>query len=415
MSRSPPPTSPTQQASANLFASSSHVPSALDTVSDTATQALQTFQQITQRASPIAQQLSPNSTGASLAALAPHVNLPPSPGTAAPPAALVPRDPTINPKQTRLRRACDMCSLRKVKCDAKVPCAPCQDLNVTCTFNRELKRRGPPNKHVAAAKAAAQRQQQVPTPQLGAAEATALLQSGFGQPPQVAFNAPNPTPSSHNAAETLVSISANNGGTQVDSMDFRLGAELIAPVQIVEALIDDFFTFIHCLAPFPHEPTFRAAFADRQDKKNPEFLGLLASMIAALVASFPRSARQHLKAQHTTHLFPRSIVMIDLCTELALNTRGARWALKQPKTIDDAITSYFLSLASGYTHQWNISRHFVAETLTLIRELGLNRPKHAGELPTFGNDNCSPNPLPFNHIKDQIGKRIFWCMLLGVR
>ncbi|GKT82215.1 Zn(II)2Cys6 transcription factor [Colletotrichum tofieldiae] len=67
----------------------------------------------------------------------------------------MPRDPTVNPKLTRLRRACDMCSQRKVKCDESgPPCRPCSELNVDCTFNRQLKRRGPPNKHAEAARAA---------------------------------------------------------------------------------------------------------------------------------------------------------------------------------------------------------------------------------------------------------------------
>lgn len=291
------------------------------------------------------------------------------------------RDPTINPKLTRLRRACDMCSMRKVKCDdTTIPCKPCRELGVDCTYNRETKRRGPPNKHAEAAKAAKRvRLEPVPTE----------------------LHSPSP----QNAAKTLMNFSA----------DGVIDAESIAPMPVLELLVDDFFTYIHPLAPFPHEPTFRQSFANREDRTRPEFLGLLASMVGALVASFPRSAREHLKAQHSTHLFPRAIVLIEKCREIALTTRGSKWVLKQPKTLDDAATSYFLGLASGYTHQWNASHHFMAETLTLIRELGFNRPKHPGDLPTFGNDPYSPDPLPFNHVKDQIGKRIFWCLLLGIR
>ena len=312
---------------------------------------------------------------------------PPPPGLPAPEhlvgAPGVMRDPTINPKLTRLRRACDMCSMRKVKCDDQnLPCRPCRELGVECTFNRETKRRGPPNKHAEAAKAA-KRARVDPT----AAGIYPL------------------SPSLQTAAKTLLNISTEP----------PLDAESIAPMPVLELLVDDFFTYIHPLAPFPHEPTFRQSFANREDRTKPEFLGLLASMICALVASFPRSAREHLKAQHNTHLFPRAIVMIDKCRDIALLTRGPRWPLKQPKTLDDAATSYFLGLGSGYTHQWNISNHFMAETLTLIRELGFNRPKHGGDLPTFGNDTYSDDPLPFNHVKDQMGKRIFWCLLLGVR
>lgn len=295
------------------------------------------------------------------------------------------RDPTVNPKLTRLRRACDMCSMRKVKCDDTVrPCKPCSDLGVDCTYNRETKRRGPPNKHAEAAKAAKRARHEL-------------------------------LPSTHGFA---VAQPPSNGLKASPGSGFSEGlsdAEVIAPMPVLELLVDDFFTYIHPLAPFPHEPTFRQSFANREDRTRPEFLGLIASMVCALVASFPRSAREHLKAKHSTHLFPRAIVLIEKCQDIALKARGDKWQLKQPKTLDDAATSYFLGLASGYIHHYNAYNHFMSETLTLIRELGFKRPKHPGELPTFGNDPYSPEPQPFNHVKDQIGKRIFWCLLLGIR
>ncbi len=79
------------------------------------------------------------------------------------------------------------------------------------------------------------------------------------------------------------------------------------------------------------------------------------------------------------------------------------------------MTSYFLGLGAAYTIQYNIARIFLSETLTLIRELGFTRPKHQGEQPHFGHEPSTNEPLSFNHVKDQIGKRIFWCLLLGNR
>ncbi|EJP71047.1 Putative Zn(II)2Cys6 transcription factor [Beauveria bassiana ARSEF 2860] len=292
------------------------------------------------------------------------------------------RDPTINPKLTRLRRACDMCSMRKVKCDdSNIPCRPCRELNVDCTYNRETKRRGPPNKHAEAAKAAKKSRVETRLP-------------GFAA-----------SPSPQIAAKTLLTISS----------DAVLDAESIAPMPVLELLVDDFFTYIHPLAPFPHEPTFRQSFANREDRTRPEFLALLSSMIGALVASFPRCVRDYLKSQHNTHIFPKAVVMVDKCRDIALHTRGARWPIKQPKTLDDAMTSYFLGLGAAYTVHYNVARIFLSETLTLIRELGFTRPKHQGELPNFGHETYANEPLPFNHVKDQIGKRIFWCLLLGNR
>lgn len=380
MSASPPP-SPSQHATAHAYASNGL--EILQAASDAA-QAIQNHHPLQNAAAEAVAQS--HAVGVPIAP-APELRMP-SPQLQQQHLVVGPggvmRDPTINPKLTRLRRACDMCSMRKVKCDdANMPCRPCRELGVECTFNRETKRRGPPNKHAEAAKAAKRSRTE-----------TVVVPPGFPS-----------SPSPQNAAKTLMTIST----------DGVLDAEAIAPMPVLELLVDDFFTYIHPLAPFPHEPTFRQSFANREDRTKPEFLGLLASMIGALAASFPRSAREHLKAQHSTHLFPKAIVMIEKCRDIALLTRGSRWVLKQPKTLDDAATSYFLGLASGYTLQWNASRQFMAETLTLLRELGFSRPKHPGELPTFGSDNFASDPMPFNHVKDQIGKRIFWCLLLGVR
>lgn len=301
------------------------------------------------------------------------------------------RDPSVNPKLTRLSRACDNCSQRKVKCDAVRPCKPCLDLNLECTNNRIVKRRGPPNKAVEAIRLKKQR--------LEEAGPGALQAPGYP-------NASATTP--HTAAQALVSIAGTEN-------QMRLDAEAIAPRPILEALVDDFFTYIHPLCPFPHQPTFQAAFVNREDRTDPEFLALLASMIGALVASFPRTARAHLKNQQSTHMFPRAIIMIDKCRDIALEARGAKWAAKQPKTMNDAATSYFLSLAASYTLQWTIGRLHMSESLCVLNELGFNRPKHPGELPTFGSDTCDPDKPPFNHVKDQTGKKIFWCVFLGVR
>lgn len=317
------------------------------------------------------------------------------------------RDPSINPKLTRLRRACDMCSMRKVKCDdSNIPCRPCRELGVDCTYNRETKRRGPPNKHAEASKAAKRARMEMIASHDYLNTGTDGTQSipgsipGGGTDNNAGDTAGRATPRA-----TVPLLAAGEG----------LTAESIAPMHILELLVDDFFTYIHPLAPFPHEPSFRAALANREDRTRPEFLGLLASMIATLVSSFPRTAREVLKAENSTHLFPKAILLIEKCHDVVLATRGPMWVFKQPKTMDDAATSYFMGLSSIYILQVHAARHFMAETLLLIRELGFNRSKHERGLPTFGHDPNSADPGRFNHIRDQIGKRIFYCLLLGVR
>ncbi|KAF3011940.1 hypothetical protein E8E14_010927 [Neopestalotiopsis sp. 37M] len=284
--------------------------------------------------------------------------------------------PQAAQKVTRLRRACDMCSSRKVKCDESgPPCKPCKDLNVECTFSREMKRRGPPNKHAEAAKAAKRARMEGLSPVQSITDARAIL------------------------------------GGQANVLD----AEVIAPWPVLTLLVDDFFTYIHPLMPFPHEPTFRAAFNARADRTSTDFLALLASMIGVLVASFPRSARAHLKATHSTNLFPTAITMIDRCRAVAMDARGSTYMAKEDMTVDDATTSYFLALSAAYTLQWKTCKRFMAETMTFCRELLAHRRSDAVSSVADIAAALSGTNRPMDHIQDQISKRIFWVMVAGLR
>lgn len=235
------------------------------------------------------------------------------------------------------------------------------------------------------------------------------------------------TPSPQHAAETLVTmaglgskVAAGQPVVIVDGVPVALDAEAIAPWPVLELLVDDFFTYIHPLTPFPHEPTFREAFRQRRDRTDRGFLALLASMVGCLVASFPRPVRLRLKAaEGSKPLFPHASGMIERCRAVALEARGAGFAARADIDVNDAATSYFLGLAAGYSLQWKLCHRFFAETLTFIRELGVyQRPRDEQAIlemsATYGVED-TVHLRPFDHITDQIGKRIFWVMLLGVR
>ncbi|KAG4218741.1 hypothetical protein PC116_g32779 [Phytophthora cactorum] len=142
-------------------------------------------------------------------------------------------------------------------------------------------------------------------------------------------------------------------------------------------------------------------------------------MVGVLVASFPRSARSHLKAQHSTGLFPSAIAMIDHCRSIALEARGARFMMKDEMSPDDAATSYFLGYACAHTLQWRMCKRFLAETMTFCRELAARRSRALSALeasmPGLALSPNASSSKPVDHIKDQIGKRIFWVMVAGVR
>ncbi|KAL1595265.1 hypothetical protein SLS60_009955 [Paraconiothyrium brasiliense] len=296
-------------------------------------------------------------------------------------------------KTNRLRKACDSCSIRKVKCDESgPPCRACAALDIPCTFERPSRRRGPPNRHAEAIKKKRR------------------LDDGEIDPAQ-----PQQVSSPTNAAHALAQLSAPPRPKPT--------AESICSLPIMNSLIDDFFTYIHPLCPFPHEPSFREAWNNREDCGNDSFLALLASMIAALVASFPRKPRLHLKHQ-TREFFPSHLALIDRCREICAQARGPGYLDKPSLNVYDACTSYFLGLVGGYTFRWRQLRLYLGECLTILRSLGLHKVKeqgytHIGQLPeatdSFGPKFEGSREAPLDYITEQIGRRVFYTLFVGVR
>jgi hypothetical protein len=302
------------------------------------------------------------------------------------------RDPSQNPKLTRLSRACDNCSARKVKCSETLPCKACLEHNIECTNDRAVKRRGPPNKSVLMIKNKKAR--------LSSDDgATPAMESGPSPPTTFGTN-------SHTAAAALVSIAGTESGS-----GRAVDAEAIAPLSILKMLVDDFFTYIYPLCPFPHKALFQLRFGERKDRTNPEFLALLSSMIAALVASFPRSAEPILHHQ-------KPVAVVQRCMAIARDVHGSN---KRQDTVEDAATSFFLGLAAGYTEQRAEFERWMADAWSILCRIGrytplpshLNPPSHLGL--TFGYDMSSPDQLRFSHISDEIGKRIWLSLYCSAR
>lgn len=146
-------------------------------------------------------------------------------------------------------------------------------------------------------------------------------------------------------------------------------------------------------------------------------------MVGTLVASFPRKPRLHLKAQHREKLFPNSLSLVERCHKVAVEARGPGY-LDKNLTVYDAATSYFLGLAGAYTINWKQCRIYFSETLTIIRAIGAHKQKDpsyysVGQLPTImGSD--APQYVgvqgePVDYIRQEIGRRLFWVMLVGMR
>jgi hypothetical protein len=203
----------------------------------------------------------------------------------------------------------------------------------------------------------------------------------------------------------------------------QLSAESICPIPTMNALIDDFFTYIHPLCPFPHEPSFREAWDNREDVRNPSFLGLLASMIACLVASFPRKPRIHITQQKRDH-YPSHLSLVDKCREVCAQARGVGYLDRNTLNVYDACTSYFLGLTGAYIFQWRQLRLYFGECLTIIRSLGLHKAQdqgytQLGSLPvaagSLGPRFDGSRDMKLDKITEQIGRRLFWTVFVGVR
>ncbi|KAI4241778.1 MAG: hypothetical protein L6R42_011182, partial [Xanthoria sp. 1 TBL-2021] len=156
-----------------------------------------------------------------------------------------------------------------------------------------------------------------------------------------------------------------------------LSADNICPPSLLNRFVDDYFSFIHPLLPIPHEPSFRAALAAREDLNSPTFLALLASMIGCLVASVPRRPRQHILDLQMEAAFPNSGILIERCRRTALEARGSAY-LDRPQTIEDAMISLFQAFIGAYSWHWDICRLYMGQCVTICRVLEIHRPDGPG-------------------------------------
>ncbi|MCJ1265649.1 hypothetical protein MMC22_005529 [Lobaria immixta] len=289
--------------------------------------------------------------------------------------------------KARLRKACDSCSIRKVKCDeGGPPCRACAGLDIPCTFNRPSRRRGPPNRH-----------------------AEAIKRRRLDSPGTSGTSAPgSPT----HAAQTLASFAQQH----------VLSAEAILPFPILQLLLDDYFTYIHPMTPVPHEPSFRAALERREDLGNPTFLALLASMVGCLVAAFPRRPRLHLKAQNMEKLFTNTTILIDRCHKIAIDACGPAY-LDKNFTVHDAIINYLQGLIGAYTFNWQSCRAYFGQCLTISRTIGLHQAKGSGHADCAGipsemksnGHNGALQEQATDLILQELGRRTFWIMFVAIK
>ncbi|KAF2102310.1 hypothetical protein NA57DRAFT_73740 [Rhizodiscina lignyota] len=285
-----------------------------------------------------------------------------------------------SPRTNRLRKACDSCSIRKVKCDEQgPPCRACANLDIPCTFDRPSRRRGPPNRHAEAIK---RRRLEADEP------------SGPSSPS-------SPT----HAAQALAALS---------SVPTTMSAESICSLDVVERMIADFFTYVHPLAPFPHETTFMQAFRRRDDVHNRYFVALIAAMVGALVAAFPKRSRMQLRAAGKEHMFRDHKSLVDHCLRTCTTARGPAYLDRDELNIYDAVTSYFIAQAHASSNRAPQCRRYLAETLTIVRSLELP-PTDLQVQQQQGFDSEGKPVSQIDFITQELARRIFWKTFVDVK
>lgn len=183
-------------------------------------------------------------------------------------------------------------------------------------------------------------------------------------------------------------------------------------------LVDDYFTYIHPLIPIPHEPSFREALQGREDLTNLTFLALLASMIGAVVASFPRKPRLHLKSQHKENMFPNSMSLVERCHRIAVEARGPGYLFKD-LSVYDAVISYLQGLTAAYTFNLRQANLYFGECLNISRSLDLHSPysSRAPTEPLAPHMGVPPgaSDAKIDYITQEMGRRLFWVIFVSVR
>lgn len=269
----------------------------------------------------------------------------------------------------------------RLQCDeAGPPCQSCASLDIPCTFQRPSRRRGPPNKH---------------------AEAFKRQKLALDAPGSLGLTSPT-----QDAALGLASLSAPP----------LLSAESICSISTLQILVDDYFTYIHPLIPLPHEPTFREAFARREDRTDRTFLSLLAAMVEVLVVSFPRRPRQLFTSEAARKQFPNAEALISRCHRVFVEARGSGY-LDRELTIYDAAASYLTGTSAAYMFDMRHNRLYFGEGVLMLRMLGLHR---AGRTrvhtdPAFATSayvGLDTEP-EVDYITQEMARRLFWLFFVG--
>ncbi|RMJ20961.1 GAL4 [Aspergillus sp. HF37] len=138
-------------------------------------------------------------------------------------------------------------------------------------------------------------------------------------------------------------------------------------------------------------------------------------MIGALVASFPRRPKLHLRTESEKAAFPHSVALVKHCHDVAIQVRGTGY-LDRNATVYDAAISYFLGLCAGYIYDIRRCRIYFAECQTMIHVYDLcHEPSRVPPLSPISPSSQDASDTYVGIIELELARRLFYTTLVGYR
>ena len=147
-------------------------------------------------------------------------------------------------------------------------------------------------------------------------------------------------------------------------------------------------------------------------------------MIGTLVTSFPRSPRFHLKTAPENVEFPKSMVLVQKCHDVAIRARGPGY-LDKSLTVYDAAISYFLGLSAAHVYDMRQCRLYFGECATILRIynlFGRSKGVHSLNGTPYPGKTLDPfcmeppgGDQPVDMICQELGRRLFYLNIVGFR
>jgi hypothetical protein len=172
-----------------------------------------------------------------------------------------------------------------------------------------------------------------------------------------------------------------DGGEVANTESAQEHLDLIAPPEVLDLILEDWFNWIHPVAPILHRELFTERVKAGQNgdiKESRSFLALVASVCAATYASLRRRRQYY------------GTVTVNSCLELA--ERFSLWSASEDITLEKALTFYHFSSAVLYENGVDsaIAFRLIGESSVSVKYLMQQ----------------SLDQMPF--MDQQIVKRLYW-------